>query len=78
MGRKVKAKLVEGRPIIFDFLVEDEIIGYEMICPKCENNTFVISIDESRIACTNSECFAPVCIRLTETISDMANVTWKV
>ena len=78
MSRKVKAQLVDGRPIIFDFLVEDEIIAYEMICPKCENTTFVISIDKSRIACTNSDCFAVICVRLTETVSDMAKVTWKV
>lgn len=77
MSKVVKAQLVEGRPIIFDFQVEDDVIAYEMMCPKCENKTFVISIDKSRIACTNSECFAVICVRLGETVADMSKVEWN-
>ena len=78
MSKIVKAQLVEGRPIIFDFMVDDQIIAYEMMCPKCENKTFVISIDKSRIACTNSDCFAVICVRLHETVADMSGVKWKI
>ena len=78
MSRKIKAQLVAGRPIVIDFILDDEFIGYELICPKCENDTFVISEDKSRIACTNSVCFAVVFLRVQKTVSDMSEVTWKV
>ena len=77
MSKTVKAQLVDGRPIIFDFMVEDQIIAYEMMCPKCETKTFVISIDKSRIACTNPDCFAVICVRLGETVADMSKVKWN-
>ncbi len=79
MSRKIKkAQIIEGRPIIFDFQVEDQVIAYEMVCPKCEINTFVISIDKTRIACTNTECHAVICVRVAETATDMSEVTWKI
>jgi len=78
MSKIIKAKLVEGRPIIMDFVVEGQIITYETMCPKCENKMFVISIDKSRIACTNTECRTVVYVRLHETETDMSEVTWKI
>ena len=78
MSKIVKAQLVEGRPIVLDFVIENEIITYETMCPKCENKTFVISEDKSRIACTNSECFTVIFLRLQETVSDMSKVEWKI
>jgi len=75
MGRKEKSQVSGGKPISFDFDVDGEIIAYEMTCPKCSGKNFVIAIDKSRIACSNPDCFAIVCVRL-QTISDTQNVAW--
>lgn len=77
MGKKIKAQVVDGRPIIFDFNVDGQVLSYEMACSKCQNRTFVISIDKSRIACTNTDCHAVMCVRLADTEVDMSEVTWK-
>lgn len=76
-GRKIKTPLVSGKPIIFDFKVEDEIISYEWHCPNCEGKKFIISIDKSRIACVNPKCLSIMGLRLRDT-ADLNNVTWKV
>lgn len=39
MSRKVKAKLVKGGPIRLDFVIEGEVISYEMVCPMCQAET---------------------------------------
>ena len=78
MSRKLKAQVVDGRPIIFDFDVAGQVLSYEMICSKCENKTFVISIDKSRIACTNTDCHAVMCVQLPSTEVDISEVTWQI
>lgn len=78
MSKIVKAKLVSGRPIVLDFKIGDEWIGYEAHCPKCENKVFVISEDKSRIACTNQDCFAIIFLRLKETEVDMEKISWDI
>ena len=78
MGRQVKAKLVRGQPVSLDFLVEDQWISYDMICPKCSNKIFVVAIDKSRIACTDQDCHAVMFIRTPETSVDMSEVSWKI
>ena len=78
MSKTVKAKLVSGRPIVLDFQIGDEWIGFGAVCPKCDNRIFVISEDKSRIACTTIDCFTIIFLRIQETVSDMSKVEWKI
>ena len=79
MSRKVKSKLTGGKPIIFDFVIDDSEITYEMICPKCNSKNFVISIDKSRIACNDPDCITVILLQLKATETDTTKeVSWDV
>jgi len=78
MAKKVRAKITAGRPIIFDFNVDGEIIPYNTVCPNCGSENFVISLDKTRITCNNTDCLSRIFRRrpLKETESDLDGIKW--
>ena len=77
MSRKAKVKLVKGGPIHLDFVIEGEVISYEMVCPMCQTETFVFSIDKEMGGCTNPNCPCVLLYRL-KTKADMSKVQWNI
>ena len=77
MSRELKAKLVTGKPIHFDFNIEGQIITFELVCPMCGNKFFVFSMDKEMGGCTDPSCPCVLLERLPDAESDMSKVEWK-
>ena len=79
MAKTVKTQLMPaGRPIVFDFNVDGEVIAYETICPNCNTHNLIISLDKSRITCANTKCLSVMFVRLAATEADMSQVGWNI
>jgi len=73
MSKAIKANIIRGgKPIIFDFMVDGEVIVFEAVCPNCKTKNLIISIDKSRITCDNPECLSRIFKRCHETETDMS------
>ena len=78
MSKIVKANIIQGgRPIIFDFMVDGEVIVFEAVCPNCGTENLLISIDKTRITCDNPDCLSRIFKARHETKADMSKVEWK-
>ena len=77
MGKTIKAKLVMGKPIHFDLMIDGEQISYELVCPMCGNKFWVGSIDKEMVGCTDPDCPCVALYKLN-TVADMSQVRWKV
>ena len=73
MSKEIKANIIQGgRPIIFDFMVEGEVMVFEAVCPNCETKNLIISIDKTRITCDNPECLSRIFKIRQATETDMS------
>jgi len=73
MSKIVKANIIRGgRPIIFDFMVEGEVIVFEAVCPNCGTENLLISIDKTRITCDNPDCLSRLFKARQATETDMS------
>ena len=77
MSKKVKVELILGKPIHFDICVDGEYISYELICPMCRTDTFVMSLDKEYGGCTNPDCPCVLLYKL-KTKTDMSQVGWNI
>jgi len=78
MAKEVRAQISSGKPIIFDFRVEDCEIAYETRCPNCGSKDFVISLDKSRITCNQVKCLSTLFVRrfLKDAEADFEGIGW--
>ena len=76
-GKKLKVKLVMGKPIHFDLMIDGEVTSYELVCPICGNKFWVGSLDKEMVGCTDPDCPCVALYRL-KTTADMSQARWKI
>ena len=77
MAKKTVREGVTGSPLHFDLEVGGKVITYELLCPMCGENHFVISSDHTIGGCINEGCPCICFSRLRDT-ADMGGVGWLI
>lgn len=77
--KEVKAQIkTKGMELLIPFEVPGGEAKYQLRCPLCEGVHFLMSMDYTRIACSNIDCLAVVLTRgQPVAIHGKGGVGWK-
>ncbi len=77
MSKRIEVSLHGERTIHIPFEIGVDIVFYELSCSVCGNDHFILSMDETRIVCSNEDC-GSIPLRKIPDTSSGEGVKWLI